>query len=125
VAVASPVYFIPAGFLRPAPGIATVRLHVTDDEGHPVAAKVSVTDFGKEIFNTSTDNNGDAKLTAPPTASIAVKAPGFGEVRKDLYMDSPVFGFCKDFNDFYTPAGFMRLRELIGNLGFEIKLKKI
>jgi len=125
VAVASPVYFIPAGFLRPAPGLATLKLHVTDKEGHPLAAFVSVTDFGKEIFRKGTDKNGDAQFSAPATASIAVKAPGFGEVRKDIYMDSPVSGFCKDFNDFYTPAGFMRLRELIGNLGFEIKLKKI
>jgi hypothetical protein len=125
LAVASPVYFIPEGFQRPAPAKATLRLHVTDEEGHPVSAMVTVTDFGKEIFHISTDNNGEAKVSSPATASIAVKAPGFGEVRKDLYMDTSVFGFCKDFNDFYTPAGFMRLRELIGNIDFEIKLKKI
>jgi hypothetical protein len=124
VAVASPVYFVPAGFKRPAPATAKVKLRITDEDGHTLPATISVTDFGKELFRKSTDTNGEVQFNAPATASFAVKAPGFGEIKKDLYMDSSIFNYCKGFNDFYSPSGFMRLRELIGNLGFEIRLKK-
>ncbi len=125
VAVASPVYFIPGGFHRPEAAMATVRLNITDENGHALSARVSVTDFGKEIEQIGTDESGNARFSVPATASITIKTPGFTEARKDLFMDSPVYAFCKDFNDFYTPAAFNRLREIIGNLSFEIRLKKI
>ena len=71
-----------------------------------------------------TGKNGLAIFNVPATEILFIKYHGFTEVKKDLYMDSPVHKFCKDFNDFYTPGGFQRLREIPGNLNFEIRLRK-
>lgn len=124
VAVASPVYFLPAGFHRPVTAEATVKLQVTDEDGQPLPATVSIINYGREISVRTTGKNGIAIFNAPATACLFIKSPGFTEVKKDLFMDSPVYGFCKDFNDFYTPGGFHRLREILGDLNFEVRLRK-
>jgi hypothetical protein len=124
VAVANPVYFIPAWFHRPTPTLATVKLHITDEDSYPLKAKISVVDYGKEIYHLITDAKGTLIFNAPATASFVINAPGFIEVKKDLYMDSPVYSFCQNFNDYYTPGSYNNLRELLGNLSFEVKLKR-
>ncbi len=123
VAVASPVYFIPEGYHRPAPVKANVTLHITDEKGHPLKAAVSVTDSGREVSEEISGADGTAIFEAPATSALVIKAPGYDEVRRDLFKDTPVFGFCRDFTDFYTPAGFNQLREILGSLVINVQLK--
>jgi len=124
VALANPVYFIPEGFQRPSPAKATVKLHIMDEDSLSLPAMVSIVDSGKEIAQHIVDTNGSTILTIPATAYLVIKSPGFVEVKKDLYMDSPIYDFCRNFNDFYTPAGFNKLTEMLSNLSFDVKLKK-
>jgi hypothetical protein len=124
VAVASPVYFLPKGFQRPRPAVAKVRLKVTDPQGKPLAATVHVTDAGREVAQVPVGSGGQATFQAPPTAALTIRAPGYAEVKKDLFLDSPVLEFCRNFNGFYTPGGFHDMRDLLGNLEFEVQLKR-
>lgn len=124
IAVANPVYFLPEWYHRPEPVKAKVRLHITDEYGNPLKATVSVVEYGKEISSQTADAKGTAMFEAPATAYLVIKAQGFADLKRDLYMDSPVYNYCKDFNDFFTPAGFNYLRELLVNLSFDMKLKK-
>ena len=50
--------------------------------------------------------------------------PGFAEAKKDLFLDSPLVELCRNFNGFYTPEAYHQVRELLGKLDFEVKLKK-
>jgi hypothetical protein len=122
VAVADPVYFLPQNFQRPKATLATVSLNVTDERGVPRAATVSVTDAGKQIAQVTVGTDGRAHFQTPATALLTITAPGYSAVKKDLYLDSPVFDFCRDFTGFYTPEAYHRLRELLGKLEFEVKL---
>jgi|GEM_PF-3162789 len=124
VAVASPVYFLPRNFKRPVPAKASVRFNITDETGARVSAMVSIVDAGREITSFSLKQGDTSRYEIPATAVMVFTSPGFNEVRKDIYMDSPVFGFCRDFNGFYTPEAFNKMREMLGDLNFEIVLKK-
>jgi hypothetical protein len=123
-AVASPVYFIPDGFLRPSPAKATVKLNITDDESNPLAGTVSVIDYGKEISTQNVAADGSALIIAPASANLVITAAGFDDFRIDLFRDSPVYVFCQNFNDYFTPGGFNELRTLLGNISFRVKLKR-
>jgi hypothetical protein len=123
MAVASPVYFLPAGFERPVPAKAKIRLHVRDEANNPVNATISVVGYGEKISDISTDAKGYAFIIAPPTASLVISAPGYSDITRNIFMDSPVYGFCKDFNDFYSPGGFNYLRNMLENLSFDVTLR--
>jgi len=123
-AVASPVYFIPHDFRRPEPAAASVKLKITDESGRPLPASVSVLDSNKEIKKMTLASGDTSSFTIPATAQLLIKAPGFEETKRDIYKDSPVYGYCRDFNGFYTPGAFNEMRELLGNLRFNVRLKK-
>ncbi len=125
VAVADPVYFLPVGFRRPQPTPATVTLKVSDELGQPVAATVCVTDAGREVARRAVGPSGRLAFQAPATARLTITAAGYRDASKDLYLDSPVFAFCRDFTGFYSPEGYHRLRALLGQLEFDVKLTKI
>jgi hypothetical protein len=124
VAVANPVYFIPAGFHRPSPMNAIVKLNVSDEESHPLDAVVSVVDSGREISRYNIGQSGSVTLNIPATSYLVITSSGFTEVKKDLYKDSQIFSYCQNFTDFYTPGGINGLKELLGNMTFDVKLKK-
>jgi hypothetical protein len=121
IAVANPVYFLPKEFRRPAPAKARVTLRVTDEVGNPLAASVSVVDVDGEIGRHVIDN-GHAILEAPATAILIIRAAGYAEAKRDLYMDSPVFEYCRNLNGFYTPEAWNHLREMLGTLRFDVRL---
>jgi hypothetical protein len=124
IAVASPVYFLPKGFHRPLPVNAKVMLSILDENNFPIPSTVSVINFENKISSQSVGDDGKVLIDAPPTSALLITAPGFEDFRIDLYKDSPVYNFCRDFNDFFTPGGYNQLRELLGNLRFEVKLRK-
>jgi hypothetical protein len=124
VAVASPVYFLPKSFRRPQPALAKVRIKVTATEGKPMAATVHVVDAGREIAQVAVGAGGEARFQAPATAVLAIRAPGFAEVKKDLFLDSPLVEFCRNFNGFYTPEAYHEVRELLGRMEFEVRLTR-
>ena len=124
IAVASPVYFIPEGFRRPEAAAAKVTLRVMDEGGKPLAAWVRVVDMGQEIARQTIDESGTLLLEAPATAVLVIEAPGHDEVRKDIYMDSPICAYCRDFNGFYTPEAWDTVRKMLGSLSFEVQLTK-
>jgi hypothetical protein len=124
IAVTSPVYFIPNGFRRPVPAEATVKIRITDDNENPIPATVTVIDQGKEIGQQEIGATGISSITAPATALLAIEADGFAEVRKDLYMDTPIFNYCRSISDFFSPGPYQEIRKMLNNLNFEIKLKK-
>jgi hypothetical protein len=124
VAVANPVYFLPKAFHRPQPAVARVRLKITDRQGKPLAATVHVVDAGQEVAQVKVGFGGEASFQTPATAALSIRAPGFAEVKKDLFLDSPLLEFCRNFNGFYTPEGYHHVRELLDKLEFEVKLKK-
>jgi len=124
LAVASPVYFIPQTFQRPAVAKATVKLSITDEENLPMEAKVIATDSGKEIPVKTNKVLKNQILTVPATANLVISAPGYEDFKIDLFMDSPVYSFCQNFNDYFTPAGFSELRKILNSLSFEVKMKK-
>lgn len=125
VAVASPVYFIPEGFRRPEPAIAKVRLRVMDEDGKPLASSVSVLDMDREIAHEPVDQSGVAILETPATAILIIRAPGYAEAKRDLYMDSAIYAYCRNFNGFYTPEAWNHLRRMLGALSFDVKLARI
>ena len=122
VAVADPVYFLPENFHRPQPILATVHLKISDEHGKPLAATVGINDAGKEVAQVAIGPDGAATFQTPATANLTIKAPGYAEVTKNLYMDSPVFAYCRDFSGFYSPSGYNGLRALLGKLKFDVKL---
>jgi hypothetical protein len=122
--VANPVYFLPKTFHRPLPAVAKVRLKITDPQGKPLAATVHVVDAGQEVAQVTVGSGGVASFQSPATAALSIRAPGFVEVKKDLFLDSPLVEFCRNFHGFYTPEGYHHVRELLGKLEFEVKLKK-
>ena len=124
VAVASPFYFIPKGFNRPTPAKANVTLHVTDENDKPLSAMVSVMDAGKEIAQQVVDKSGTAVFSTPATAYLIIKAPGFTESKKDLFIDSPIWNYCRNFNGFYNPGSFNAVRSMLGRLSFDVKLTR-
>jgi hypothetical protein len=124
VAVADPVYFLPAGFRRPQPTPATVTVKVSDQSGQSVAAAVCVTDANREVARLAVGPSGRVTFQAPATARLTITAAGYREVSKDLYLDSPLFAFCRDFTGFYTPEGYNHLRAMLGQLEFDVKLAK-
>lgn len=124
VAVANPVYFLPKTFHRPQPAVAKVRLTVSDSQGRPLAATVYVVDAGQEVARVTVGPGGEATFPAPATAALTIRAPGFAEVKKDLFLDSPLVEFCRNFTGFYTPEAYHEVRELLGKLKFEVKLEK-
>jgi hypothetical protein len=124
IAVASPVYFIPDDFHRPSPTKASVKISVTDEEKNPISAVVSVVDNGKEIIKQNTDAEGLATINTPASAILVINAIGFEEDRIDLFMDSQLFSFCRNFNDFFTPGGFNELKNILASMSFEVKLRR-
>jgi hypothetical protein len=124
VAVASPVYFIPEGFRRPAPVLASVRLKIMDENGQSLPASISIEETASRSHIKSFHANDSVSLEIPATSSIVIKSPGYDEARRDIYMDSPIYAYCRDNNDFYSPRAFQDLEEMLGNIRFNIKLKK-
>lgn len=124
VAVASPVYFLPKNFRRPQPAVAKVRLKVTDPESHPLAATVHVIDAGKEIAQVPIGTAGEATFQTPATAALSIRAPGYAEAKRDLFLDSSLVEICRDFNGFYTPGAYHKIRKVLGDLKFEVTLEK-
>jgi hypothetical protein len=123
VAVASPVYFLPKTFRRPQPAVAQVRLKVTGPQRHPLAATVHVIDAGKEVAQVPVGATGEAKFQTPATAALAIRTPGYAEAKRDLFLDSPLLEMCRDFNGFYTPGAFHKVRKMLGDLTFEVQLQ--
>jgi len=62
----------------------------------------------------------EASFQTPPTAALTIRAAGFAEVKKDLFLDSPLLEFCRNFNGSCTPEAYHRVRELLGKLEFEM-----
>lgn len=124
IAVASPVYFLPSGFRRPEPAAAQVTLHVTDEQGTPVVASVAVIDMGQEVARLTTDPRGKLVLQAPATAILQIESAGHQAAHRDLYMDSAIFEYCRNFTNFYTPEAWHTLRRMLGNLIFTVQLQK-
>ena len=125
IAVASPVYFLPKEFRRPEPASARVTLRVTDAMGDPLAASVSVLDMGREIGRRAIDESGNVVLEAPATAALLIRAAGYADARRDLYLDSPISEYCRNFNGFYTPEAWNHLREMLRNLSFDVRLARV
>ncbi len=130
VAMTSAVSFLPKNFKRPQPAQANVTLNVTDESGKPVAAKVSIIDIGKEIPAATVGESGTASLTVPASAILVIKAPGYAEVKKEIYKDAKdpegetCFTFCRAFTGFYTPEAFHSMRTMLDHLTVDVKLVK-
>lgn len=124
IAVASPVYFIPADFRRPEPARAKVTLCVMDEAGKPLAARVSVVDMRREIARQATDESGTLILETPATAILVIGAPGYDQTTRDIYMDSSIYAYCRNFTGFYTPEAWNTVRKMLGSLSFGVTLTK-
>jgi len=121
--VASPVYFLPQTFRRPQPAAAKVRLKVVGPQRNPLAATVHVIDAGKEVAQVPVGANGEATFQTPATATLAIRAPGYAEAKRDLFVDSPLLEMCRDFNGFYSPSAYHKVRKMLGDLTFEVQLQ--
>jgi hypothetical protein len=130
IAVASPVYFLPAGFRRPAATPARVALTVTDaTSGDPVAATVQVRDDDTEIARWRLPATGADTLVVPATASLRIAARGYQAAERSLYMDCPeIFAFCRDtggvWPSFYSSETYQSLRDLLGKLKLGVTLTR-
>jgi hypothetical protein len=124
VAVASPVYFLPKSFRRPQPAPAKVRLKIADPQGNPLAAMVDVIDAGKTVAQIPVGATGGATFPTPATAVLSIRAPGYVEAKRDLFLDSPLREACRNFNGFYTPTAYNKVRKMLGDLRFEVRLEK-
>jgi hypothetical protein len=126
LAVANPVYFLPAGFTRPQPASAKITLEVTDQHGTPQPASVSVEDDGTTLSHHEIPPHGGA-LTLPATASLLIQAPGFEPARRNLYMDCPeLFNYCRSIANvwpsFYSPETYHEIRRRLGCLKLRVAL---
>jgi hypothetical protein len=83
-----------------------------------------VVDAGQEVAQVKVGLGGEANFQTPATAALLIRAPGFAETKKDLFLDSSLVEFCRNFNGFYTPEAYHHVRESLGKLEFEVKLKK-
>jgi len=128
VAVANPVYFVPRGFKRPVTTFARVELTVQDEAGRPVAARVAVIDADVGIAKVEVPASGLLAFQAPPTASFKVTADGFKEERRSLYLDTAIFGYCRNMNllwpSLYSPETWRELRQMLGAMDVKVIMKK-
>ncbi len=126
-AMANPVYFLPAGFQRPKAAGATVNFTVTAD-GQPVAAKIVVTDAGKEIDKQDVPATGKLTIKTPATAFFTITADGCKPAQKSVYMDGPFFDYCRNMNgvwpSYYTPEAWDEIRTKLGEVNINVKLEK-
>lgn len=128
LAVANPVYFLPEGFQRPTPALARVALQVTGDSNEPLAASVTVWNDDCEVDNYEIAACGGT-LTVPATASLCIKAPGYGQEKRNLYMDcSELYEYCRNIGtvwpSFFSPETYHELRARLANLKLTVVLKK-
>jgi hypothetical protein len=129
LAVANPVYFLPAGFRRPGPAEARVSLKVTDEAGRATQATVSVHDGAGEVGRYEMPASGEAVLTVAATASLVVSAQGFQSAQRNLYMDCPeLFEYCRNINmvwpSFYSPEVYTELRRRLADLKLSVRLAR-
>ncbi len=126
LAVASPVYFLPAHYQRPKPAIANVALTLVDGKGNPLSAQVTVIDADTELNTVDVPASGIATFPAPPTASLRIRSPGRPEQIRSIYMDSELFDYCRNMNtvwpSFFSPETFTELREMLGRLKVKITI---
>jgi hypothetical protein len=129
IAVAGPVYFLPAGFRRPAATPARVALTVADSaSGAPLAATVDVRDDGATVARKELPT-GAATLVVPATASLRITAPGYQAAERCLYVDCPeIFAFCRDtggvWPSFTSSETYQSLRDLLGKLTLAVSLTR-
>jgi hypothetical protein len=97
VAIASPVYFVPPGFTRPAPALARLRVRVTDTADRDVACTVSAWVAGRRVA-TQTVPVGHTLLVLPAGARLVFEAPGFVSESRTAFSDSPLGDYCRDLN---------------------------
>jgi len=54
-------------------------------------------------------------VQAPATAALRIGAPGYADEERSLYMDTEVFGYCRNMNElypsFYSPSKPQATRE--------------
>lgn len=128
LAVAGPVYFLPAGFQRPRPTPATVTLIVRDQEGRPLPAAVKVLDAGSEIAAAQIGADGHTVLEVPATAMLVISSPGYADMRRSLYMDTEIFDYCRNvggcYPSFYTPETFRNLAAMLGRLKLVVTMTR-
>jgi hypothetical protein len=128
LAVANPVYFLPAGFERPKACGATVSLQVLDEAGKGIAGILTVVDEGEEIATHAIPADGTIVVQAPATAALRIGAPGYADEQRSLYMDTELFSYCRNMNElypsFYSPETWQELRSLLSKLRLRVSLKK-
>jgi hypothetical protein len=129
LAVANPVYFLPRGFKRPGPTFAHVEVTVQDEAGQPVAARVAIVESdGEEGSPADVPASGALALYAPATASLKVTAAGYADERRSLYMDTPLFAYCRNIGtvwpSFFSPETWTEIRKRLGQIDLAVTMKK-
>lgn len=88
VCITSPFYFRPADEIDPEPLISTIDLQLIDPLSGEIIqdAEIEVLLKGEKI-NTYKMENGHLKFSMPIQGMIMIKAEGYPEIRRGLYLD--------------------------------------
>lgn len=98
-----------------------------DEAGKGLAGTVTVVDEGEEIATHAISAEGTLVVRAPATATLRIRAPGNADEKRNLYMDTELFSYCRNMNElypsFYSPETWQELRSLLSKLRLRVFLK--
>ena len=127
-AIASPVYFLPPGFARPAPATARFHLRVTDTADRLVACRVVASMQGRQVSALDLPP-GPAVVEVPAGARLSFEAPGFAPEKRSAFGDSPVGDYCRNLSMARlaqdAPRVWLELRRLLDRIELPVRMLRL
>jgi hypothetical protein len=125
VAVASPIYFLPPGYARPAPALARLRVRVTDTADRDVACKVTARVGGVPVATRNVPA-GQTDIELPAGARLTFEAPGFVPETRSVFTDSPLGDYCRDLSLTHlalgTAAAWRDMQNMLDHVDLHVRM---